>query len=49
MTRPAYAMLIGAIGSAIWLWMWRRQPSRMENSSRGTVIFRNTPTVSEGA
>ena len=48
MTRGAFLMLFGAIGSGIGIWMWRRQFSVVPVTSRGTVIFRNTPTVSEG-
>jgi hypothetical protein len=48
MTRAAFLMLFGAIGSGIGFWMWRRQFSVVPVTSRGTVIFRNTPTVSEG-
>jgi len=48
MKRGAFLMLFGAIGSGIGIWMWRRQLSVVPVTSRGTVIFRNTPTVSEG-
>jgi hypothetical protein len=48
MTRVTYGMLVGTIGSALGFWIWSRQFSAVPNASRGTVIFRNTPTVSEG-
>ena len=48
MKRGAFLMLFGAIGSGIGFWMWRGQFSVVPVTSRGTVIFRNTPTVSEG-
>ena len=48
MTRAVFLMLFGAIGSGIGFWLWRRQLSVVPVTSRGTVIFRNTPTVSEG-
>ncbi len=48
MTRAFFLMLFGAIGSGIGVWLWHRQMSLVPVTSRGTVIFRNTPTVSEG-
>jgi hypothetical protein len=57
MTRFSYATVVGVIGSAVGIWIWRRNLSRiwrkdlstMLDSSDGVVIYHNTPTVSEGA
>ena len=48
MTRATRGMLVGMIGSAIGFWIWSRQFSNTPARDRGTVIFRNTPTVAEG-
>ena len=48
MTRLTCGMLTGMIGSAIGYWIWRRQFPVVEPRSRGTVVYRNTPTASEG-
>ena len=47
MTRATYGMLAGVIGSAIGFWLLNRRLSAPDYSNRGTVIFRNTPTVVE--
>ena len=48
MTRLTCGMLTGMIGSAIGFWIWRRQFTAVPPSTRGTVIYRTTPTVAEG-
>jgi hypothetical protein len=45
-------MMAGVLGSAMGAWWWSRHRaaaarSRMGSHDRGTVIFDNTPTVSE--
>jgi hypothetical protein len=48
MTHAVRATLVALIGSAIGIWIWRRNSSKPERA-RGVVIYRNTPTVSESA
>ena len=48
MTRATCGMLVGMLGSAIGFWIWSRQFSEGPAPERGTVIYRNTPTASEG-
>lgn len=45
MTRATYGVLAGVIGSAIGFWLLNRRTAAPEHNDRGTVIFRNTPTV----
>jgi hypothetical protein len=45
MTRATYGVLAGVIGSAIGFWLLNRRSPAPEYGDRGTVIFRNTPTV----
>ena len=48
LSRRTYGILAGVIGSAVGAWWWSRQyalsVSADSDSSRGTVIFHNTPT-----
>ena len=48
MTGLTRGMLTGMIGSAIGFWIWRRRFHVAERRSSGTVIYRNTPTASDG-
>lgn len=48
MTRATYGVVLGLVGSAIGFWIWSRNFSEVPEDSRGIVIYRNTPTASEG-
>lgn len=48
MTTRTYGILVGMIGSALGAWWWARQRSSdARATSRGTVIYDNTPTATE--
>jgi len=48
MARATYGLLVGMVGSVIGFWIWSRQSTGGTTDSRGTVIYRNTPTASGG-
>jgi hypothetical protein len=45
MTRAAWGMVLGTIGSAIGFYVWTQRMSAEPAAPRGTVIFKNTPVA----
>jgi len=45
MTRAAWGLVFGTIGSAIGFYVWAQRMANAEAAARGTVIFRNTPVA----
>jgi len=45
MTRAAWGVVFGTIGSAIGFYVWAQRIASSQARSRGTVIFRNTPVA----
>jgi hypothetical protein len=46
MTRAAWGVVFGTIGSAIGFYVWTQRMGNGQTRPRGTVIYRNTPVVS---
>jgi hypothetical protein len=46
MTRAAWGVVLGTIGSAIGFYVWTQRMSAEAAAPRGTVIFKNTPVAS---
>jgi len=46
MTRAAWGVVFGTIGSAIGFYVWTQRMANTKSPERGTVIYRNTPVVS---
>jgi len=46
MTRAAWGVVFGTIGSAIGFYVWTQRMANPKTPERGTVIYRNTPVVS---
>jgi len=45
MTRAAWGLVFGTIGSAIGFYVWAQRMANAPTPQRGTVIFRNTPVA----
>jgi hypothetical protein len=46
MTRAAFGLVLGTIGSAIGFYVWAQRLASAQPEPRGTVIYRNTPAAS---